>query len=392
MSRLDGRFDEYLADRARCGLRRTLSLTQPGAPGQVRRDHRALLNFSANDYLGLATHPAQAHRAADWAARFGTGAGASRLVTGTLEAHLRIEARVAGLKHTEAALILASGWQANAAALPALLRLTPDPLVFADQFNHASLAHGCRAAGLRPIRFRHNDLDHLEALLRGHASHIGQRFIVTETVFSMDGDVPDLPRLRALADAHDAFLYLDEAHATGVLGPGGAGLAHAAGGADLVMGTFSKALGSFGAYIAGSRALIDYLINACSGFIYTTALPPPVLGAIDAALDVLPTLDEARSRLAGNASRVRAEFAALGMDTGNSTTQIVPALIGNEAETMALAAGLQSRGILAVPIRPPTVPAGTARLRFALSAAHDDAAIESLLAAMLAVFPRRRAA
>lgn len=348
-----------------------------------------LLDFSSNDYLGLARHPALIAAACAAAARHGTGGRASRLVTGTLDMHLALEARVAALKGTEAALVLASGWQANAAVLPALFRLTPDPLVFSDALIHASLIHGIRTAGLRAVRFPHNDMAALAALLAAHAGHTGQRFIVTETVFSMDGDGPDLARLRALARAHDAFLYLDDAHATGVLGPDGAGLAA---GADLAMGTFSKALGGFGAFVAGSRAVIDTLTQACSGFVYTTALPPPVVAANLAALDMLPALEGARARLATDAARLRAGLVALEIGTGGAGTPIVPAIVGGAAAAMALAGALERLGILAVPIRPPTVPAGTARLRLALNAAHPADAVEQLLAALAAAWPRARAA
>jgi 8-amino-7-oxononanoate synthase len=208
----------------------------------------------------------------------------------------------------------------------------------------------------------------------------------------MDGDRADIAELRALAAAHDAFLYIDEAHATGVLGVGGMRLCAHEPGIDLVMGTFSKALGGFGAYVAGSRALIDFLQNACAGFIYTTAPPPPVLGAIDAALDLIPTMDAERAYLAAQADRVRAAFAAMGIDTGASTTHILPALVGRADAAMALAASLRERGVLAVAIRPPTVPQGTSRIRFALSAVHDEAAIDALVAAMRACWPALRQA
>ena len=201
----------------------------------------------------------------------------------------------------------------------------------------------------------------------------------------MDGDRTDVARLAALADRYNAFVYLDEAHATGVLGPRGMGLAGLAPGRiDLAMGTFSKALGGFGAYVAGSRALCDYLVNACSGFIYTTALPPAVLGAMDAALDLVPTLDAERARLAASGDRLRAALREQGLDTADSSTQIVPAMVGEAARAMALAANLEQRGLLAVAIRPPTVPAGTSRLRIALSAAHRDADIDRLIAGLAA--------
>jgi len=393
MSRMDALFAAELQRLAAAGLRRGTVAVAPAGPGLVRRDGQTLLNFSSNDYLGLSRHPALATRAAEYAARLGTGATASRLVCGTMEAHGAIEARLATMKGQEAAMLLATGWQANAAGLGALLRFAgPGSLVFADELNHSSLVHGARLGGVKPIRFRHNDMAHLAELLAAHAGNAARRFIVTESVFSMDGDRADMGQLRALAEQHNAFLYIDEAHATGVLGAGGMGLCAHEPGIDLVMGTFSKALGGFGAYVAGSRALIDFLQNACAGFIYTTAPPPPVLGAIDAALDLIPTMDTERAHLAAQANRVRAAFTALGIDTGASCTHIVPALVGRADAAMALATALRERGVLAVAIRPPTVPEGTSRIRFALSAVHDEAAIDALIAAMRACWPALRLA
>jgi 8-amino-7-oxononanoate synthase len=204
----------------------------------------------------------------------------------------------------------------------------------------------------------------------------------------MDGDQADLPALRALADRHDAFLYLDEAHATGVLGPHGMGLSTGVpGGVDLAMGTFSKALGGFGAYVAGSRALCDWLVNRASGFIHTTALPPPVLGAIDAALELVPQMDAERAHLHAGAARLRDALIRIGIDCGPSTTQIVPAIVGTERTALELAARLREAGILAVAIRPPTVPAGTSRLRLALSAAHSGSDLDRLIDAMATAWP-----
>ena len=386
MSVLDPILDQALQDLARGRMRRVL---RPGsrAAGQVSRAGRTLLDVSSNDYLGLAHHPLLADRAADWGARHGTGAGASRLVTGTLDLHERIETRLAAFKRTEAALLFASGWQANAAVLPALLKAATQagapPLVFADRLIHASLHQGIQASGLRQIRFRHNDLDQLDALLAAQADRTGQRFIVTESVFSMDGDRADIPRLRRIASTHHAFLYVDEAHATGVLGPDGAGLTVEAGGADLVMGTFSKAFGSFGAYVAGSAVLCDYLVNACSGFIHTTALPPPVLGAIDAALDLMPGMAAERRHLHASADRLRAALGTAGIDTAGSTTQIVPVLVGDAAAALELAAALERRGVLGTAIRPPTVPPNTSRIRLALTASHDEAAVGRIIDALL---------
>ncbi|WP_419729563.1 aminotransferase class I/II-fold pyridoxal phosphate-dependent enzyme [Lichenicola sp.] len=388
MSCLDPMLDAALRE---LGRQRQLRTLVPGSPssGHVMRGGRMLLNASANDYLGLAQHPLLAERAAEWGARHGTGAGASRLVTGTFELHRRVESRLAAFKQTEAALLFASGWQANAAVLPALLKVAragagAAPTVFADRLIHASLHHGIQAAGIRQVRFRHNDLEQLEAMLADHAGQSGQCFIVTESVFSMDGDRADIGRLRAIAARHRAFLYVDEAHATGVLGPAGAGLSVEAGGVDLVMGTFSKAFGSFGAYVAGSQVLCDYLVNACSGFIHTTALPPPVLGAIDAALDLVPGMDPDRARVAAAADRLRAALLEFGIDTAGSTTQIVPVLVGDAAAALDLAAAMERLGVLGVAIRPPTVPPGRSRIRLALSAGHDEADLERIIAALAA--------
>ncbi len=387
MSKLDPLFSSELALAESRHVRRRLRTATTAAAGRIALSGAPALNFSSNDYLGLSRHPLLIERAREWAARHGAGAQASRLVCGNLDLHEQVEAKLARLKGTQAALLLASGWQANAAVLPALLRAAAgqgEVQVYADKLNHASLHHGCQAAGVKQIRFRHNDLDHLETLLAARPGPAA-RFIVTESVFSMDGDRTDVARLAALADRYNAFVYLDEAHATGVLGPGGMGLAGLAPGRiDLAMGTFSKALGGFGAYIAGSRALCDYLINACSGFIYTTALPPAVLGAMDAALDLVPTLDAERTRLAASGERLRTALRGLGLDTGASSTQIVPALVGDAARALTLAADLEQRGLLAVAIRPPTVPAGTSRLRIALSAAHRDADVDRLIAGLAA--------
>jgi len=377
MSRFDTAFAAASNNLAAQGLLRTLRAAPPN-----------MLDFSSNDYLGLSQHPELKQRAASYAQTYGAGAGASRLVSGTLDLHLQVEAKIAALKKTEAALLFASGWQANASALSSLLRFGKPALVFTDHLIHASLHHACRAAGAEQIRFRHNDMTQLKTLLEQHASAPGMRFIVTESVFSMDGDQADLHTLRALADRHHAFLYLDEAHATGVLGPNGMGLSGTIpGGADLVMGTFSKALGGFGAYIAGSRALCDWLVNRASGFIHTTALPPPILGAIDAALDLVPTMTIERTTLHAHAARLRHALQNLGIDHGPSTTQIVPAILGDAKATIALAESLRAEGIFAVAIRPPTVPPGTSRLRLAVSAAHTNDHLDRLIAALAKAAP-----
>ena len=370
------------------GEYRALHPAIPRGHARIARDGTELLDFSSNDYLGLSQHSLLKERAAEWAEQYGAGAGSSRLVCGTMPQHLAVEAKLASFKGSEAALIFPSGWQANSTVLPAILRLAGDSLLFTDRLIHASLHHGCAAAGARQIRFRHNDLDHLAALLEARQGETGVRVIVTESIFSMDGDGPDLLRLAELARAHEAILIVDEAHATGVAGPRGAGLVADVAGVDIVIGTFSKAFGAFGAYVAGSELLRDYLINACGGFIFSTAPPPAILGAIDAALDIVPTMDAERAHLAALGRHVRERLAAAGFDTAGSTSQIVPVVVGHPGETIALSRRLESAGILAAAIRPPSVPPGSSRLRLALRSTHSAADIDRLLSCLTSQAPK----
>jgi 8-amino-7-oxononanoate synthase len=381
----------FLAARTREGLRRSLLAAAAREARIVGVEGRSYLNFSSNDYLGLRFHDALIRRAVEWAEAYGVGSGASRLVTGNLELFTPIEAKVARLKDKPAALVMASGFQTNAAVLQALLDrsvLGTEPLVFADRLNHASMHFGCQAAGVRQIRYRHCDAAHLGELLSQHQGDDRPRFILTESVFSMDGDLAPLAEIARLARAHDATLIVDDAHATGILGEGGAGLS---GEADIVIGTFSKALGSFGGFVAASETVRDYLINRCAGLIYSTALPPPVLGAIDAALDLAPSMDQERAHVAGLAERFRAGASMRGLSTGTSTTQIVPVILGSPEAAAAIGARLRQAGLWATSIRPPTVPKGTARLRLAFTAAHQESDIDQLLDALSAETAPRRA-
>ncbi len=382
MAASESRYRAYLDVRAKEGLARALLPVEMPDARTIRVGGEAFVNFASNDYLGLRFHPSLIERAEEWGRRYGVGSGASRLVTGNLTLFEGIEAKIARLKQKPAALIMASGFQANAAVLQALFDervLGAEPLVFTDRLNHASMHFGCAAAGVREIRYRHCDATHLQALLAEHASSDRPKFILTESVFSMDGDVAPLAEIGAVARRHDATLIVDDAHATAILGEGGRGLSEEA---DIVIGTFSKALGGFGAYVACSVLLRDYLINRCTGFVYSTALPPPVLGAIDAALDLLPALDAERAHVANLAERFRREAGALGFDTGASTTQIVPLIVGDTKAALSLSETLRKAGIYATAIRPPTVPKGTARVRLALNAAHRGSDIDSLLAAL----------
>jgi len=391
MTASESRYQAFLDARAHEGLERSLTAVAAPEAREIRVDGRPYINFSSNDYLGLRFHAALIGRAKDWAETYGVGSGASRLVTGNLDLFAPIEAKVARLKHKPAALVMASGFQTNAAVIQALLDRTvlgAEPLVFADRLNHASMHFGCQAAGVRQIRYRHGDASHLGELLSQYQGDSRPRFILTESVFSMDGDVAPLADIAALARAHEACLIVDDAHATGILGEGGAGLSAEA---DIVIGTFSKALGSFGGFVASTETVRDYLVNRCAGLIYSTALPPPVLGAIDAALDFVPGMNVERAGVACLAERFRAGAEGAGLDTGASTTQIVPVILGSAETALAISLRLRQAGLWVTSIRPPTVPAGTARLRLAFTAAHHESDIDRLLDVLSTADAPRRA-
>jgi 8-amino-7-oxononanoate synthase len=345
------------------------------------------IDFSSNDYLGLSRHPAllaAAHRALDEA---GVGSTGSRLLSGNVPCHEALEQQIAHCKGTESALLFCSGYQANATVLAALLdkRVTGrDAVVLSDRLIHASLHHACRYAGVEHVRFRHNDMDHLETLLQEHGAAGKLVFIVGETVYGMDGDVAPLDTLDELAARYGAFLYLDEAHATGIMGRNGYGLLagrqHPPG--FIAMGTFSKAIGCSGAYIACSQAVRNYLVNRCSGFVYSTAPSPAMTAAISSALSLLPSLQGERDRVSQNAALLREHLRSLGLECGPSTTHIVPIIVREETRALALKAFLLTRGILASAVRPPTVPRGTARVRVALCATHTDNDLQALHSAL----------
>lgn len=381
MTRFDHLFQHGLEELAEQGRLRTPRSLQPRADGLLEReDGTVLVDFSSNDYLGLRAHPLLRERALAWAERYGSGSGASRLVTGTAPGMVELEARLAALKGMEAACIFSSGWQANATLVPALAQLSlaatgAAPTLIVDKFIHASLYHGCAAAGVRPLRFRHNDMEHLESLLQ-KADGPGLKIILTESVFSMDGDRADMAALGALARQYGAFLCVDEAHATGILGPDGKGLAD--GQADLIIGTFSKALGGMGAFVASSSAVCRWLVTKGSGYIYSTAPSPLVLGAVDAALDQLPQMDATRQHVAVLAERFRQHMHHAGLETGPSSTQIVPVVVGSERTALMLSRMVEEGGFLAIAIRPPTVPPGGCRLRVVLHGNHTEAQVDQL--------------
>jgi 8-amino-7-oxononanoate synthase len=367
---------QALDDRQQKQQRRSLHPLTPQDAVQVWQDGRSLVSFSHNDYLGLSKHPTVIARAQDYIQRYGTGATASRLVTGTYEIHGQVEQRLAAACGREAALFFNSGFQLNATLLPLLL--DKQSLVLSDRLVHNSILQGVLNSSAKLIRYRHNDLSHLERLLQQNAGY-SRILIVTESLFSMDGDRSDIDRLIDLAQIHHAILYIDDAHAVGVMGTQGMGLASHRPEVDLVIGTFGKAFGSSGAYVACSQLMRDYILNFCPGFIYTTGLPPGTVGAIAAALDLIPTLDSARQHLAELGEYLRSHLHQLGFSTQNSSSQIVPLIVGDEGKTLALAQDLRQQGILATAIRPPTVAAGTSRIRLTLCSSHTQAHIDRLI-------------
>jgi 8-amino-7-oxononanoate synthase len=392
-SRVASSWETFLAaaldERADKGLLRTLRPVRRLPGGRVRTgDGRELLDLSSNDYLGLASHPALGEAAARAARERGTGSTASRLIVGDDPATHELEERLAEHKGTEAALVLGSGYAANVGLIPALAGR--GDAIFSDRLNHASIVDGCRLSRADVLRYRHGDVDHLEELLRGSSAQ--RKLIVTDTVFSMDGDTAPLREIVELKEQHGAALLVDEAHAAGVFGAHGEGYAHELGledGVDLHLGTFSKAFGVYGAYVAGSETWIRFLQNACRSLIYSTALPPPVIGAVATALELVRGAHDLRSAVLRKAERFRARLGELGLDTSGSATQIVPVQIGRPEEAVTFSSALEQRGVLGVAIRPPTVPPGTARIRFSLSAAHEDGALEHALDVLASVASER---
>jgi 8-amino-7-oxononanoate synthase len=364
-------------------LLRTLIPAQQAGQTVLIREGRRLLNFSSNNYLGLATHPELEMAVAESASQ-GVGGVASRLIIGHNEETEALEREIARFKGTEAALLFPNGYMANLGLLSALLK--PSDAVFSDQYNHASIVDGIRLSGAQSYRYRHLNLDHLEVLLkRADAKGAKRKLIVTDSVFSMDGDVAPLSHLVQLKRKYNAALVLDEAHAAGVWGPGGAGMAHHQGVAedvDLHMGTFSKAFGVYGAYVAGKKVWIQYLANRCRPLIYTTALPPVLVAAIRASLRLVEAGDNLRRDLHERSAWFRRKLQEAGLSIGGSTTQIVPWIVGESEQAIKLSRALAEEGVLAVAIRPPTVPEGQSRLRFSLMATHTKAEVEQAVAAI----------
>ena len=373
MQSLDDFATKKLATLGSKSLHRVLVETDRIDGIWVERNGRRLLSFCCNDYLNLTHHPALKEAARAAIARYGTGSGASRLVTGNHPLFGELERRLARLKGAEAACVFGSGYLANAGIIPALVG--PDDLVLIDELAHSCLWAGAQLARAAVLTFRHCDVAHAEALLGRHRGHHRHVLIATEGVFSMDGDLAPLRGLAALAERFDAWLMTDDAHGLGVIGGGrGSTFAHGSPVAvPLQMGTLSKAIGCYGGYLCASTPVVEFIKNRARTFVYSTGLPPPVVAAAIAALDLI----------AGNPAYAalplrKAKAFTIRAGLPEAASPIVPVIVGAAEDALAAARLLEAEGFLAAPIRPPTVPAGTARLRLAFTSRHEDADIERL--------------
>ncbi len=367
MIEIEARLEELRA----LGLqRRTRLVSGPQGP-HVLLDGKPVLLLCSNNYLGLADHPRVREAAAEAAMRWGVGAGASRLVSGTMMIHRRLEERLAAFKGRESALLFGSGYLANAGTIAALAR--PGDVVFSDELNHASIIDGCRLSRAEVFVYDHCDVEHLEWGIE-QAEGRGA-LIATDSVFSMDGDVAPLAEIVEVAQRYGVRVLVDEAHGTGALGPGGRGALAEAGledQVDVIVGTLGKALGCYGAFVACDEMMARYLLSAARTFIFSTALPPPAVAGALAALDLLQERPRRVGRLTVNAAVLRAELEREGFDLRGSRTQILPLVVGDAELAMRICETALARGVFAQAIRPPTVPPMTSRLRLAVMATHRE--------------------
>jgi len=376
--------DEELRVLGEKNLLRSLRHFQARRGMELLIDGRWVINFASNDYLGLTFHPRVLDEIKRALQEWGWGAGAARLMSGSSELHARVEDRIAHFEGCQAALLFPTGFMANIGAIQALVG--HGDAIIVDRFNHASIIDGARLCKARLFVYKHCNTSSLEKILVRTTSY-RRRLVVTDSVFSMDGDIAPLPDIVALCRKYDAMLMVDEAHGTGVWGKGGKGASELLGVHDdipILMGTLSKALGGLGGFIAGENNLIRYLRNRARSFIYTTAPPPPICAGVLAALDIIES-DEGRAlreRLQRMSRDVREYIRGLGFDTGNSTTQIIPVIFGDVERALKASYLLFDLGIFAPAVRPPTVPEGSARIRISLSAGHTDLQIERLTDAL----------
>lgn len=371
--------DEFLKLRAKKGLLRKLRPVSFRRNGRVCFNKKEYIDFSSNDYLGLSQHPGLIEKAKMALDKFGASSSASRLMSGDLEIHHQLEEKIAQFKNKEAGLVFNSGYQANLGIISSLYGR--GDCIFSDRFNHASIVDGIVLSGAKLFRFQHNNTDNLELLLKKYRHSFNKALIITETIFSMDGDRSSLKDLVRLKEKYNCEIFVDEAHATGIFGKNGSGIVeqeNLTSQIDLIMGTFSKALGGFGAYLVSSKKIIEYLINTCRSFIYSTALPAAVSAGNLASIDLIKEEPYRREQLLTLAEYFRDRLRKSGFQvSGNS--QIIPLIIGDNIKTQRFANRLQEKGYWVLPIRSPTVPAGTSRLRFSLTFYHKKEILQRLI-------------
>jgi len=374
-----GMFKKEITDLAKRELLRSILSRASAAGPVVTIQGRRYVNFASNDYLGLANHPEVINAVGTALKDYGFGSGASRLLAGGTVLHDRLERHIAGFKQTEAARLFNCGYAANTGVIPSVS--SEGDIIYSDELNHASIIDGCRLSRARTVIYRHGDVAHLETLMKQPCR--GRRIVVTDTVFSMDGDIAPLPDLYRLCRRNGALLYLDDAHGTGVLGKGRGALAHFKIPPEpwiVQMGTFSKACGSFGAFVAGSRDLIDWISNTARSLLFSTALPAAEAAASLAALRIIRSTPRLVRRLWQSRNRIAGELEHLGYETMGSETPIIPVRAASVHEAVSLSRFLFAGGVYAPAIRPPTVRA--ARIRITVSAAHEDRHMEKLLVRM----------
>ncbi|HEY2631574.1 MAG TPA: 8-amino-7-oxononanoate synthase [Solirubrobacteraceae bacterium] len=363
--------EERLAELERLGLKRSVRIVSGPQGPRVLLDGEPVLLLCSNNYLGLAHHPLVREAAAGAAMELGAGAGASRLVSGTMTIHARLEQRLAAFEGSEGCLLFGSGYLANLGVIGALAG--PGDVVFSDQLNHASIIDGCRASRAEVVVYRHLDIHHLERCLRNYSGE-GHRVIITDSVFSMDGDIAPLVEIVSLARAYNARVVVDEAHATGALGDGGRGAVTQAGlqgEVDVLVGTLGKAFGSYGAYVCANQEMTDYLLNTARPLIFSTAPSPPSVAGALAALDLLEGDPRFVTRLHDTARALRRGLVEAGFAIAEGDMHIVPLVVGDSNDAVNMCKAALERGVFAQAIRPPTVPDGTARLRLAAMASHS---------------------
>ena len=382
--------DTECAALEQAGLRRHLRTVMSAPTGTIHLDGRDVVLLGSNNYLGLSTHPQVIAAAVEATQVFGTGASGSRLISGNSERYTTLETNLAKTKNTEAALVFSSGYAANTSIIPVLAG--EGDLILSDTLNHASIIDGCRLSRATTEVYQHCDVEHLKTLLSESAA-FRRRLIVTDGVFSMDGDIAPLPDIYEVATRYDAMLLVDDAHGFGVLGRDGRGTVSHFGldGESIIqMGTLSKAIGALGGYIAGRHALVELLINKARGFIFTTGLPPATLAAANAALDVMRSSPDLRQRLFSHAKRLKTALTHLGYTLLPNETQILPVVLGNPQRATRIADALLTEGVFAPAIRPPAVPPDTSRLRLTVMATHTEAEIQQAIAGFTKVFPKSR--